>query len=231
MSRRWLRKIHRWLGLVAGVQLLAWTVSGLYFTVIPIDEIRGQHLLKASGAPKAKVGNLELLSLNELVAIHPDLSRTTFSDVELIEVLGNPYYMINGSRFDARDGKLLGIVSNETAIQIVRDRTEREIDSSEWLESVPVDHEYRGGDLPAWRITLAGDEQAAVYVSASNGAIRAVRTEAWRWFDFLWSLHIMDYEEREDFNHLLIQSLAILGLITVLSGLVLFVVTLRLPKR
>lgn len=37
----------------------------------------------------------------------------------------------------------------------------------------------------------------------------------------------MDYEEREDFNHLLIQVLATMGLITVISGLTLFFMTQR----
>ena len=45
MNRLTLRKVHRWLGLIAGIQLLAWTVSGLYFTLIPIEEIHGDHLL------------------------------------------------------------------------------------------------------------------------------------------------------------------------------------------
>jgi hypothetical protein len=63
-----------------------------------------------------------------------------------------------------------------------------------------------------------------------SGRIRAVRTDAWRWFDFLWSLHIMDYETRDNFNHLLIQFLSALGLLTVLSGLALFVTT-EIRKR
>ena len=69
------------------------------------------------------------------------------------------------------------------------------------------------------------------YVGLASGRVRAVRTDAWRWFDFLWSLHIMDYEEREDFNHLLIQVLAVMGLATVLSGLTLFALTTRLSRK
>jgi len=113
----------------------------------------------------------------------------------------------------------------------VRDRTELKIANVRYIEEVATDGEYRGGELPAWQINLVGDEQAVVYVGALSGKIRAVRTQPWRWFDFLWSLHIMDYEEREDFNHLLIQVMASLSLLTVLSGLALFLSTQRWPVK
>ncbi|MBC8124060.1 MAG: hypothetical protein H7Y22_19760, partial [Gemmatimonadaceae bacterium] len=40
--RNWLRKAHRYLGLIAGLQLLFWTVSGLYFSLVPIADVRGE---------------------------------------------------------------------------------------------------------------------------------------------------------------------------------------------
>ena len=39
--RRQTFRIHRWLGLVVSLQLLAWSVGGLYFTLFDIDAIRG----------------------------------------------------------------------------------------------------------------------------------------------------------------------------------------------
>ena len=41
---RWRRNFytaHRWLGLVVSLQLLAWTVSGLTFTLLDIDNVHG----------------------------------------------------------------------------------------------------------------------------------------------------------------------------------------------
>ena len=38
------RKVHRWLGLLMAVQIIAWMASGLYFAVFPIETIRGEHL-------------------------------------------------------------------------------------------------------------------------------------------------------------------------------------------
>lgn len=43
----WLiRKTHRYLGLIIGIQFLAWTISGLYFSWNNIDEIHGDHFRK-----------------------------------------------------------------------------------------------------------------------------------------------------------------------------------------
>ena len=43
------RKIHRWLGLLVGFQVVAWMLSGLYFAWIPIEQIRGEHLTVEAG--------------------------------------------------------------------------------------------------------------------------------------------------------------------------------------
>ena len=47
-----IRKTHRYLGLFIGLQFLAWTVSGLYFSWTDIDEIHGDQFKRKS----ARVG-------------------------------------------------------------------------------------------------------------------------------------------------------------------------------
>lgn len=226
MNKLLLRKIHRWLGLIAGVQLLAWTVSGLYFTIIPIDNIHGDHLLNLEKTEASLLKDTQLRSPSTLIAMHPELADATISDVRLTETLGTPIYLIAGKRINATTGEFLSAITESEARAVATARTNYQIVDISLIEEVAIDAEYRGGELPAWRITLA-EEDAALYIGTTTGRIRAVRTNAWRLFDFLWSLHIMDYEERDNFNHLLIQAMAILGLITVLSGLTLFAVTWR----
>ena len=41
-----IRKIHRYLGLIIGIQFLAWTISGVYFSWTNMDEIHGDHFRK-----------------------------------------------------------------------------------------------------------------------------------------------------------------------------------------
>ncbi|MCB1644477.1 MAG: hypothetical protein KDI36_03445, partial [Pseudomonadales bacterium] len=152
----------------------------------------------------------------------PDIASTDISSIRLASVLEQPVWLLAGQRFDAVSGTLLPPVTEDQARQIVNHRSSFAVKHAEWIETVAPDSEYRGGELPAWRLHLQDADDAVIYVGAHSGAIRAVRTTPWRWFDFLWMLHVMDYEERENFNHWLIQAMAILGLATVLSGLILF---------
>ncbi|MCG8380149.1 MAG: hypothetical protein MI865_11840, partial [Proteobacteria bacterium] len=55
-SELWLRKIHRYLGLFVGIQLLLWVVSGIYFVFNDIERVRGNHL---RGTPIADIARFE----------------------------------------------------------------------------------------------------------------------------------------------------------------------------
>lgn len=224
-----LRKVHRWLGLFAGIQLLAWTVSGLYFTLIPIDEIRGNHLL-VNELESPLASDFDLISQSELTALHPELSEARLEDFQFLVTNNVPVYLVEERRFDAQTGDKLESISEGEALQIVSARTGLRSESVTFIEAVETGSEYRGGDLPAWKIEIT-EENAAIYVSASSGKIRAIRTTSWRLFDFLWSLHIMDYDERDDFNHPLLIFMATLGVITVFSGLFLFFATQRMRAK
>lgn len=223
-KKNYLRQMHRWLGLIAGIQLLLWTVSGLYFTLIPIEEIHGDHLRVAPQT--TPVTKHQWMSPNQVLDLHPDLYKKTSQEVRLSHFGDRPVYLIGSVRLDALTGKKLHAVSEQQALDIVRASSKGEITGVELVQTVDSDSEYRGRELPAWRVTI-DQEDAHFYVGAGSGRLLAVRTNAWRWFDLLWALHIMDYENRDNFNHLLVQVLAVLSAITVLSGLALFVVTLR----
>lgn len=227
MNKLLVRKIHRWLGIIAAIQFLGWTVSGFYFTLIPIEEIRGNHLLKP--APQTRLVGTALISPTDLVGVHEILGEANVEDVQLKQRIDQVVYLVSLGEeslvFDATDGERLGALDRDEAIRAASMRTELEPVDAKLIESVSPGHEYRGGPLPAWQIRLAND--AHIYVDAVSGQIRAVRTDEWRLFDLLWSLHIMDYEERDDFNHLLLKAAALLAIVTVLSGAVLFIITFR----
>jgi hypothetical protein len=62
----------------------------------------------------------------------------------------------------------------------------------------------------------------------------SLRNSKWRIFDFLWMLHTMDYAGRDNFNNTLLRAFSILGLTTIGSGFLLFVITTPLmagPSR
>ena len=45
---------------------------------------------------------------------------------------------------------------------------------------------------------------SSYYVSGTTGEVLERRNDTWRWWDFFWMLHNMDYSERTSFNHPLI---------------------------
>jgi LPXTG-motif cell wall-anchored protein len=61
-----------------------------------------------------------------------------------------------------------------------------------------------------------------VYVSTEKGTIQKIRNNRWRVFDFLWMLHTMDYEGRDDINNWILRIFSLLGLVALLSGFALY---------
>jgi uncharacterized iron-regulated membrane protein len=100
-----------------------------------------------------------------------------------------------------------------------------------WVEEAAPDAEIRGRDLPLWKVGFSVPESLNLYIEPWTGELVARRTARWRVFDFLWMLHIMDFEARDDFNTPLLQIAAFLGLVIALSGLALWAVTTRLWRR
>lgn len=241
-SRLWSRRLHRWLGLAVAIQLLAWMVSGFFFTLYPIEEIRGEHLIE----PAPDLGNVEVTRMvapaAATAALQEAFGEVTVTSLELVARGGRTYYRAgfadaagrSGTRLvDARTGALQPGVSADTAARIAtaRFKPDARVSDVTRITEVPAGHEYRGGPFPAYRIEFDHDSGARMYVAEQTGEVTAVRTANWRVFDFFWMLHIMDYSERQDFSHPLITTVAALGGIIILTGFVLWLLTTPLLRR
>jgi hypothetical protein len=69
------------------------------------------------------------------------------------------------------------------------------------------------------------------YVHAATGEILAGRTGWWRVYDFMWGLHIMDLETREDAHNPLLIGFAILRAGHDLMAAALLPMTLRRRRK
>jgi len=87
-------------------------------------------------------------------------------------------------------------------------------------------HEYRGA-TPVWRMDLDDRLHTRIYVSPDTGEVRARRNDIWRVYDFFWALHIMDYDERTNFNSWWLQLFAASGFVFALSGIIIVIYRLR----
>ena len=210
-----IRKTHRYLGLFLGIQFLFWTISGLYFSWTNIDEIRGEHLINK---------NVQLKDFSELIS-PSKLNESNINSIELRDISGVPYYWINNANlYNAYTGNLKYSITKNEAIDIAKQNLVGglEIKSINYISTVDKHHEYRNKLLPAYVISFKDKKNIKAYVSSLDGKFQTVRHRNWRWFDFLWMTHTMDYESRDNFNNTLLRAFSLLGLITVLSGFTLW---------
>ena len=211
-----IRKTHRYLGLFIGVQFLFWTISGLYFSWSDIDDIHGDQFKNLEYQPTAYSDLISPSMLDVSEGIHT---------IEMRDLNQVPYYWINESQlFNAIDGTPKKNITEKEALYVAENymKDGLEVATVEQVSEVGKHHEYREKLLPAYVISYETDEALKAYVSIKDGKFQTVRHRSWRWFDFLWMTHTMDYEGRDNFNTLVLRAFSLLGLITVLSGFLLW---------
>jgi hypothetical protein len=223
-----IRKAHRYLGIFLGIQFLMWTVSGMYFSWTDIDEIHGDQFMKEE---PLKTSFKDLLGTFQLKIKQP------IQTLELLEIAGRPYYWINKTTlFNAKTGNEKKGITKAEAKQVADNYmlSDLKISGIKRIEEVGDHHEYRGRPLPAYEISYETPQNLKAYVAIENGAFQTVRHRDWRWFDFLWMTHTMDYQGRDDFNTIILRTFSLLGLVTVLSGFLLWYIsspTIRKIKK
>lgn len=219
------RKTHKWLGLFIGIQILLWSLSGLYMTVVHIDTIHGDQLVRPE--PDRTV---TAASLADPVALAS--SRDTHS-VRLAWLRDQPIYVAsseNGDEaFDARTGQPAAAPDEA----IIRELASSYYSGSEPIASAAlitsIPGEIRGRKSPLWRVEFDHWNKPTFYLSPVTGELVSKRHELWRVFDFVWMLHIMDYAERENVNNMLLRIFTLCAVMMALSGV--WLLTYAFPKR
>lgn len=217
-----LMRWHVWLGWLIGVPIIIWTASGLLMVVQPIETVRGNHL--RSEAP----------ALDAIEPVAPLLEGRQAASLTLQQNSAGPFWVIayadgGKRRADALTGTLLPPVSGAEANALARAvRSDAAtIRSVTLFAAGNAPGDQRSG-RPSWQVTF--DDDSRFYIDADTGELIAVRTKFWRAFDFMWGLHIMDLQTREDTSHpILIGSAAIALLGSILGFVMLF--TRRRRKR
>ena len=211
------RTFHKYLSLAISVQLLLWTISGIYFAFNKIELIRGeQYILEQENSGvdlKEFTASLDAKNINIL--------RRLDEWVLKVDEGSNIYYV-------DLQGNELKSLNTEEAKQIVRNKTSLFPLEAVKIESPSRGSEFRGRNLPLFKVSTRSNEEVNVYVDAVSGEVTAIRSDSWRTWDFLWGTHIMDYSERENIDNLLLKIFSVLALISALSGIVLFFSGLKL---
>ena len=217
---RLLRKLHKWIGLLIGVQVLLWLLSGLMISLLDPDKVSGKRWTSTS---VAEFQTLEPVIVLEPAEVPAGLLKDAIG-IGLTYRHGKPVYLVkrvnSETLVDASDGAV--IVFDKTEAEQVAQKDfsgDGEIVSIE--SGMAPDRETRGSQGAYWRVNFSDRSNTAIYISASTGEILERRNSFWRVRDFFWMLHIMDYPGRENFNNPLIITVALIAIWLGISGFIL----------
>lgn len=212
---------HRWLALFVGLQLVAWTVTGLYMAAIDIDVIHGDALVRNVAPPVrlerplAPIADV-LRGRDDVVAIHlrtlPDDGRAVYEVVDRAD---------KRRLFDAVTAAGLpafGALRIRTLAEAYYAGRGRVSDIRLLASDADIPREARGRHAPLWRVEFDDWLATTLYLHPDSGRLLTRRHRLWRWFDLAWSLHIMDYREREDVGNGLLRTAAPLAVLAASCG-------------
>lgn len=220
----WARRTHKWIGLVIGLQALLWMISGVYMTVISLDIIHGDHLAHTRGEPL--LPSAQWLPAERIFSQHQDI--TSYRVKHLLDTVVYEIHAKEGALLvDAKDGRRISPLDKDIARALGESmyQGEGQVSSVEWITQAPQEVATR--PVPLWAVRFSDSGETTLWFSPETGELVARRHSLWRWFDFLWMLHIMDYEDRSDVNNNLLRVAAAVGLLFALSGVWLLLYSFR----
>lgn len=204
-TNRWplvTRRVHKWLALFVGVQALIWTLSGLYMTAVHIDIIHGDHFIRHAEPRPVDAGRL----------VDPVAAARSVPGAEGLRLhwlLDRPTYIVSAAQAPVLLDAVTGARLPTPSEQQIRQLADHWFTGDERLVKVAlineVPGEIRGRKPPLWRADFDGWNKPTLYFSAQTGELLSRRHELWRVFDFVWMLHIMDYDTRDNVNNTLLR--------------------------
>lgn len=214
-----MRKLHKWLGLIVGLQLLLWTVSGLMFAWLDHHEVSAEHSVRAPD-PAAVSARLPLA---EPATWMDERAREEVLEIQLVPLLDRWAWRVETvNRIELRgaeDGQPLEIdepLAHRLALG--RYAGDGQLESITFQATPSLETRDAGA---VWRAQFDDAGRTALYFSADDGHLVAARNSSWRLFDFFWMLHTMDYAGRDDFNNPLVITFGTAALWLSLSGFLL----------
>ena len=194
-----LRKLHKWLSLAIGIQVLLWVLSGCVISLLDAQTAGGRLTRQAipNGSSLAEFG--PLVGLENL-----PLAQEKVRSVALDTFFYRPVYRVALANstllFDAQTGREL-IIDKPMAQRIALASYSGEGQLLDTQKLPQGSDEMRGVSGALWRSDFSDSLATRVYISAQDGRVLAHRNARWALLDFLLMLHFMDYERDDSFNN------------------------------
>jgi hypothetical protein len=221
------RTLHKWLALFVGLQALVWIVSGFYMVVVDLDFIHGDSLVRNVSVPVLQAGRW--LPIDELRRRYPAIESVR---IKGLPGIAQPLFEIRQdgkvSLVNAATGERLSPLAERTVSALARQYYAGGgaiAETKLLVGEAPLEIQSR--PLPLWRVRFDDWHDTTLYIHPESGDLVTRRHRSWRWFDFLWMLHIMDYESRTDVNNALLRVATIAGLVFAASGAWLLIYSFR----
>jgi uncharacterized iron-regulated membrane protein len=216
---KWSIQLHKWIGLIVGVQVLGWVLGGLVMTAIPIERVRSEHhAAKLSPAPlplKAGLGVAEAARAAGVAPVEATLKTTPRGLVWVLKDAQGGAHVV-----DARGGAAVAPIGAAEASRfaaLAYKGQGRPVSVRHYAEAP----QETGKEGPLWRVDFDDAERTAFYLSPDTGEVVSRRSNVWRLYDAFWRIHILDFGAGDNFNHPLIIGAAALSLPMVVTGLIL----------
>ena len=151
------------------------------------------------------------------------ISGIYFSFNKIEDIRGNQYLRTSEVIETSKRNK----IEPQQALLIVADKTFLKPISIVEITENKSGSEYRGRSLPLYKIEAINEEseEINVYLDPHSKEVVAIRSNQWRIWDFMWGIHIMDWNERDNIGNIFLKVFSILALLSALSGIYLFFVT------
>lgn len=229
------RKVHRWLTLLFGIQLIIWSITGAAMVVLQLPYIHGDHLVQPADGSVTEFSYLE--NIATVASEYPDATEVTLVNryiasefQHVFVVTGNKTRLLHARTLqpvlvaepDIRALAKRYYARNNGRTNAPREKHEPNIAQLQLLTE-PTESELASRHLPAWQVRFADRGNTTFYLSAATGELVTQRHTAWRFFDFMWMLHIMDYQDRSDISKPWLLAFTVLTLLISVSGLLLLV--------
>ncbi|WP_235838632.1 PepSY domain-containing protein [Cognaticolwellia aestuarii] len=233
---QWVKKIHKWVSLLIGLQVFIWVLSGLIFNVIDHNKARGNAYRQAISTKQNIIAEKDLLPVESILAAYPDtieLSQTT--------LLSKPYYLLTKEQalyqHFANTYQLVNAISGELTIvdkQLATDIAKASYNGPGNITSTTLltgnIADFTKQKNPSWQVNFSDKLQTSVYVEQGSGRLVGHSNSDKRFANFFFMLHFMDYNHEGSFNNVQIIFFAFVTLWLTLSGLVWAIHLLRLGK-
>jgi len=217
------RKLHKWLMLLVGVQMLIWAATGTYMVVMNIDYIHGDSLVRSHQDENMRT----LLDISQVKfnLVQLKLAYPQADEIHLKMLQQQAVYQFrNGKRrhlVNATTGILLADISKAQAQTIAQTHYTGKGNIVHTKFLTQVNGEISARILPVWRIEFADMAAPRLYVSTHTGELVTKRHDYWVLFDWFFCFHIMDYGEDGEVSNVLLLIIALISLLACLSGVVL----------